>query len=306
MDDKRLLYIEGVLLFVAFLWGINPPVMKLGLAFVPPLAYNALRMLLALAFCCVVLQISGVYRPVEREDWKKFGLVSIAGFFVFQLFFTVGVEHTTSGNASLLLGLLPVSVAVINIVWKIEDISLTVLAGIGVTLAGVCLIVAGSGKAISLDNEHLIGALMLLMAQTGYGYYTVFSKELTLRYSSYQIIAYVMAITTGLFVLVAIPQLFSLEWERIPAAAWLSICYSGIFGLCVGNFLWVWGIGKLGSTKASLYNNLSPVFAILTGYLFLGEVFGGLQMAGAAVIFIGLYITRTKKTIFSKSSNLGK
>lgn len=306
MNDRHPLYIEGVLLFVAFIWGLNPPIMKIGLAFVPPLAYNALRMLLALIFACIVLKISGVYRPIDRGDWKKIGLVSVAGFFVFQLFFTVGVERTTSGNASLLLGLLPVSVAVINKVWKIEEISLPVLAGIGVTLAGVCLIVIGSGKTLSLGNEHLIGAIMLLMAQTGYGYYTVFSKELTLRYSSYQIIAYVMAITTGLFIAVAIPQLSSLEWGLIPVKAWLSIFYSGIFGLCVGNFLWIWGIGKLGSTKASLYNNLSPVFAILAGYLFLGEVFGWLQCAGAVVIFTGLYITRTKGNIFSRQPDPGK
>lgn len=306
MDDKRLLYIEGVLLFVAFIWGVNPPIMKIGLAFVPPLAYNALRMVLAVVFACIVLKLTGVYRPIAREDWTKIGLVSVAGFFVFQLFFTVGVERTTSGNASLLLGLLPVSVAVINRIWGIEEISLPVLTGIGVTLAGVVLIVVGSGKSLSLDNNHLIGALMLLMAQTGYGYYTVFSKDLTLRYSSYQITAYVMVITTGLFVAVAIPQLSALEWGQIPVKAWLSIVYSGIFGLCVGNFLWIWGIGKLGSTKASLYNNLSPVFAILTGYLFLDEVFGWLQFAGAIVIFTGLYITRTKRIFLNKKAEPGR
>ena len=298
MDEKRLLYVEGVLLFVAFIWGINAPIMKVGLVYVPPLAYNALRMLLALVFAFAVLKVSGAARPVAREDWRKIALVSIAGFFVFQLFFTGGVERTTAGNASLLLGLLPVSVAVVNKLWGIENITLSVFAGIVTTLGGVLLIVIGSGRTLSLENNHLIGAFMLLLAQSGYGYYTVFSKELTARYSSYQITAYVMAVTTGLFVAVAIPQLHTLAWEEIPGKAWLSIIFSGVFALCIGNFLWIWGIGKIGSTKASLYNNLSPVFAIITGYLFLGEPFGWLQFAGAVVIFCGLYITRTKGAIF--------
>lgn len=41
--------VHGVLVLVALLWGLNPPVMKLGLEEVPPMAYNAIRMVAALA-----------------------------------------------------------------------------------------------------------------------------------------------------------------------------------------------------------------------------------------------------------------
>ncbi len=55
------------------------------------------------------------------------------------------------------------------------------------------------------------------------------------------------------------------------------------------------GTGILGSTKASLYNNLPPVFAVAISYLFLGESFGWLQFIGAIIIFLGLYVAKGKK-----------
>ncbi len=143
-------YIELVLLFVAFLWGINPPIMKVGLLYIPPLAYNMLRMFIALVIVWIALGLSKEYRSLAREDIKQICLLSIVGFFIFQLFFTVGVQKTTAGNASIILNLLPVSVAIINKLLKIEDISLPVAIGIFVSLGGVVLIVIGSGKAMSI------------------------------------------------------------------------------------------------------------------------------------------------------------
>lgn len=79
----------------------------------------------------------------------------------------------------------------------------------------------------------------------------------------------------------------------VPPAAWLSVAYSGILGICVGNFLWVWGVGKIGSARTSLFGNISPVFAVASGYLLLGEEFGLLQLVGAVVIFWGVYRARS-------------
>ena len=283
-------YAEPVLLFVAFVWGSNPPVIKWSLAYIDPMAFNALRMLIA----CLV---SGLFfffvkppRPIERADWPALIKLSAFGFFLFQFFLTLGVTRTTAGNASLMLGMLPVSVAIINAVSGQEPITRRTVLSIAITLSGVCLIVTGSGSKISLSGDHLIGAGLLLCAQCAYGYYTVFSRPLTAKYSSLQINASVFAATTVLFVLIALPSLLASDWQRLTWPAWAGAIYSGIFPLSLGNTLWVWGVGVIGSARASLFNNLAPVFAILIAYLLLGEAFGLIQALGAAIIYIGLRI----------------
>lgn len=284
-----------VLILVAFLWGLNPPIMKIGLLYMPLMPYNAVRLVAALAVGWLVLRQLGTctWLPFRREDSKSL-LISSLGFFFFQLFFTFGLNLTTAGNSSLILACLPVSVALINHVHGLEATKQGVITGIIISLAGVALMVAGTGKGVSVASEHILGALLLLAAQLGYGYYTVFSRPLSVTYSAYQLTAYILLISTGLFALVSLPSMLAVDWQLIPWPGWVSVIYSGIFPLCIANCLWIWGTAKAGSTTASLYNNLSPVFAIAAGYFFLNEPFSWLQFAGAVLILAGLYVAKTR------------
>ncbi len=291
-DKKNLVY--PVLVLVTLIWGLNMPIMKIGLLSLPSMPYNAARMLCALAATLIISLLTKKYRPVAREDIKPILLISVIGFFVFQLFLTAGVQKTAAGNASLIMALLPVSVAIINKVCKIEEITRQALAGIIVSLSGVVLIIAGSGKEVSFEPEHLSGALLLLAGQASYGYYTVFSKDLLAKYSTYQLTTYVVLISTVLFCLTAWPSIMATDWRHVPLAGWASIVISGVFALCICNFLWFWGVGKIGSIKASIFNNLAPVFAIIGSYVLLGETFSLLQFVGAAIIFFGLNLARKK------------
>lgn len=300
MSDRKFNYVDGVLILVAIIWGVNAPVMKVGLAYLPPMAYNALRMVVSIGLAWLILGLSRTYRPFSRRDYWILLKISFWGFFLFQLFFAWGLNKTTAGNAALLLSLLTVSVAVINRLYNFEVITLPAMAGIVVSLAGVVFIIVGSGKELSLGDNHLAGGLLLLVAQFAYAYYTVFSKELLTRFSAYQVMAYLVTVSGGMFFLVSLPEMTELAWSAIPAAAWWSVMFSGAFGICIGNALWVWGVKKLGSTKAALYNNLPPVFAVITGCIFLDESFGLLQFGGGLIIFLGLYLTRTQESFWRK------
>jgi drug/metabolite transporter (DMT)-like permease len=297
MSKHSHLFVAVVLFLVAAIWGVNPAVMKIGLLSLPPMPYNAARMIIATMVAWTALALSGSYRQFERRDLIALLKVSVFGFFLFQLFFTVGVQKTSSGNSSFMLSLLPVTVVILNRIYKIEAITRPVVAGISLSVTGIVLLILGSGKELSLSGPHLSGILLILVAQAGYGYYTVFTRNLLERYSVYQVTASLITVSTVLFLAVSAPSVAAVSWKTIPAAAWISVAYSGIFALCIGNFLWIWGTGIMGSTRASVFNNLSPVFAVATGYVLLGETFGPVQVAGAAVIFAGLWITRNRQKL---------
>ncbi|HWR43800.1 DMT family transporter [Sporomusa sp.] len=290
------MHVHLILVLVAFLWGLNPPVMKIGLLYIPPMPYNAVRLFAALAVGWLVLRRLCTWIPLRREDRKAL-IISSLGFFFFQLFFTFGIQLTTAGNSSLILGCLPVSIAIINHFHHLEGIKPGVIRGIIISLAGVALMVAGTGKEVSLSGDHILGALLLLTAQMSYGYYTVFSRPLAATYSAYQVTAYILLISTGLFTIISLPAVVAVDWQSVPWQGWASFLYSGVFPLCLANCLWIWGTAKAGSTTASLYNNLSPVFAVGAGYLFLDETFGWLQFIGAVIILTGLYVARSKNMV---------
>ena len=291
---KKSHFAELILLLVAIIWGINPPIIKLGLQFLAPQPYNVARMLVASVVALIALWLSGSYRRVSRADLWKLCQVSALGFFVFQLFFTEGIQRTTSGNASFMLCLMPVSVLLLNKFFGLETITRPVVIGIACSISGIALIVVGAGRELSLSSGHLLGTLFILVSQAGYAYYTVFSKELLARYSSYQVSAYLMVITSVMLLAVSAPEVTSVAWLELPLAAWTSVLFSAVLALCLANVLWIWGTGVIGTSRAAIFNNLSPVFAVITAYLLLGETFGALQAAGAAFVFAGVYITRHK------------
>jgi drug/metabolite transporter (DMT)-like permease len=282
------------LLFVAIVWGINPPVIKLGLQFIPPQPYNLARLVVASVVAIVALWLSRSHRRLTRADLWKLVRVSAFGFFVFQLLFTEGIQRTTSGNASFIMCLMPVYVLLLNKVFGVEAITRAVVVGIGCSIIGVALIVFGTGTGFSISRTHLIGTLLLLAAQASYAYYTVFAKELLQRYSTYQVTAYLMVFTTALLLAVTLPDALRVRWTEVPAVAWASVFFSGFLALCVCNFLWIWGTGVIGTARVAIFNNVSPVFAVATAYFLLGETFGLLQAAGAACVLLGVTITRNR------------
>ncbi|MDR1934186.1 MAG: DMT family transporter [Candidatus Accumulibacter sp.] len=293
-DQKKTVLAECMLLLVTVMWGMNPPVIKLGLQHIPPLPYNVARMLVGSVVAVLVLWLSGRYRRPTRGDAWRFMRASIFGFFLFQILFAEGIDRTTAGNAAFMCCLLPLFVLLINRICGFDTIGRAVLIGIACSMAGIVLIVLGAGRELSMAGKHLFGALLLLGSQAGYAYYTVFSRELLDRYSTYQVTASLMVITTVLLLLVSLPAMRGVAWPDLPAQAWGSIAFSGVFGLCLANFLWIWGAGVIGTARASVFNNLTPVFAVVVAYFLLGETFGVLQAAGAALVMGGVYVTRRR------------
>ncbi len=296
-------FAEYVLVLVAIVWGINPPAVKFGLQYLPPQPYNVARLIVASIVALIALWLSRSHRRPGRADLWKFFRVSAFGFFVFQIFFTEGVLRTTSGNASFMMCLLPVIVLLLNKVYGFETITRAVVVGIACSLTGVGLIVVGAGREVSLASDHVLGTVLILVSQLGYAYYTVFSKELLTRYTSYQVTAYLMVITTLMLTVASAPGVIAVHWLDVPLAAWGSVLFSGILALCVGNFLWIWGTGVIGTSRVAIFNNLSPVFAVITAYFLLGETFGAVQAVGAAFVFAGVYITRNRDRFLRKPAS---
>ncbi len=74
--------------------------------------------------------------------------------------------------------------------------------------------------------------------------------------------------------------------------AWVGVAYAGFLSIGLAYLLWYRGVERLGNNRTAVYSNLVPVAALLTAWLWLGEVPTAVQLLGAVVILSGLTTAR--------------
>jgi drug/metabolite transporter (DMT)-like permease len=289
---RRLSPVDAMLLGVVLLWALNATVTKyMFLHGWQPLAYASIRYFAATSLFWIF-----TYRR-ERSFWiarSDVPLVLLAGglIFVNQLCFVYGLKLGAATTMALLLGTTPVFIGLVTVALKLEHLSRPFWAGAAVTFAGVLLITAGSGGGFSTDGA---ADLLALGTALTWGCYTIVVANLMQRYSPFRISALVLAIGWVPLVFVSIPQLttqdYSFGWK-----VWLGFAYAVIGPLFLTNILWFTAIDRVGPSRASLFGNMQPFFAVIFALLLLSESLSGLEIVGGLLIFAGIAIERVWRT----------
>jgi drug/metabolite transporter (DMT)-like permease len=158
------------------------------------------------------------------------------------------------------------------------------------------MIILGSGRPLAFSNQSIIGDLLIIGNPICWSIYTVLSKPMLEKYSPLKLTAVTIAIGTIPLVLVGIPSLSVQNWAAVSSSAWLGLAFSAILAVGVAYVVWYTGVRHIGSARTALYENVSTVFAVTSAWILLSESMTVVQVAGAALIFVSLYIVTRKST----------
>ncbi len=270
------------------LWALNITVTKYVVTHGwSPLSYGTIRYFVAIAlFWAFTCYRERSFR-IERRD---LGLVLLAAAMIFlnQVCFVYGLKLTQASTVALLLGTTPVFVGLISLVFRLERLSRAFWIAAGVTFVGVALIAAAAGSGFSAGLE---GDLLAVGLSFTWACYTVSIRPLMRRYSPFRISALVLAIGWIPLALISIPQVaaqgFSFGWRT-----WLGFGYAVIGPLFLTNILWFTAIHRVGPSRAALFGNLQPFFAVFFALILLSETLHPLEIGGGVLIFAGILLER--------------
>lgn len=272
---------------------MNFPVIKVALAELHPLAFNALRFpLAALVLFVLVRRRRGPGPPIRKEDWPLLFALGVLGNIGYQLLFIFGLDATLAGNAAILLATTPVWTTLFSSVLGHERPSVATWSGILATLVGMVLVVGGGSRALGFEEDSLVGDLMMIAAAVVWSAYTVGGRDLTRRYGALRVTGWTVWVGTVGLVAMGLPHLARTSLGEVSFLAWAGVAYAGVFALGVAYTLWYNGVRRLGSTATALYSNLVPVVALVAAWLWLGERPSLMQLAGAAAIIAGITVAR--------------
>jgi drug/metabolite transporter (DMT)-like permease len=282
---------ELSLALMVLVWAVNFSVVKLALDVFDPLGFNALRFVLASAFVYAVLRWQGPIRLPGRRDLPRLILLGVVGNVLYQLAFIFGLNLTRAGNASVMMALTPLFIALLS--WRMgheQPGRLTWLGG-ACSVAGVALV---SRTALQLEGSSaLLGDLILVGAGITWACYTVGSRPLVQRLGSVQTTAWTMWSGTVLLALLGIPSLWAQNWAAVDAGAWGGLAFSAILSIGLSYLIWYRGVERLGNTRTSIYSNLTPAAALVVAALWLGEQLTVVSVLGASMTIGGVMLVRS-------------
>ena len=270
------------------MWASSFTVIKSAYDEFTPLAFAAVRFVVASLGMLTLLAILRRPLAVARADLLRAAIVGVFHVGLYQIFFSVGLQHTTASNSVLIISVSPVITALLVWFTRAEPITWRQWAGIGLALAGVFILVqAGSGPA----GGHLKGDLITLLAAGSYAVTPVLVLPLLRRYATVTVMAIGMLFGTIVLLVAALPELARQTWDVTPVA-WLQLGYAAIGAGTLGYLFWYEGIGRIGPTRVAAYSYLIPALGVLVAVAVLHETFTPAHVVGAIVAMIGVGLAR--------------
>jgi drug/metabolite transporter (DMT)-like permease len=261
----------------------------------PPVAMSfwrwTLALLILLPFAAPELRRKW---PVVRAHWWQLMLLGALGAAAFNTLVYVGLQYTAATNGVLFNSVTPVLIILIASAFMREQLSWRQGAGVALSLAGVVAIVARGDAGALARLQFNIGDLWLMAAMVLWAVYTVILKLRPRELSAVAFLAAMLALSLPLLLPVYLWEWSARGGIALGLGTGAALAYYATLPSIVAYLFWNRGVAQVGPSRAGLFVHLMPVFGALLSVIFLGERLYGYHLAGALLIFGGIYLTTRK------------
>jgi drug/metabolite transporter (DMT)-like permease len=105
--------------------------------------------------------------------------------------------------------------------------------------------------------------------------------------------AYVIPVAWVALLLTGFPQSSEQDWA-LDWEIWALLVLATLGPLVLTNVLWFRSVHRIGANRATLAANLQPFVAAVLAVILLSEPLGWLQIAGGALIALGILAVRRR------------
>ena len=271
-------------------WGCSFIFIELGLEFLTPFGVTFTRCALGAITLLIILKIRKAKLPTQKSTWRKLWVVAMLLNVVPGVLFAFAQQYITSVLAGIINATTPLMTLVfILLLFREEKLKPEQIIGLLVGALGVMTVV---GVWKELGDNQLIGVIALLLAVSCYGasypYSTRNVVPLGLRPEALATGQLIMATLTLLPLFIFNGVLGNAP--RIESA--IAMLLLGVFG---SGFAYIWNFyitTSAGSAIASTVTYLTPVVAVVIGWLYLGEEVFWHEIIGALIVITGALISQ--------------
>ena len=274
----------ALLVFLTITWGLNWPVMKVGVTGFPPLAFRALSMWLGLPVLWAVLLMQRVPFRIARSDWRELGMLAITNMFVWHLVAILALQALSSGRAAILGYTMPIFSALWGVAVFGERLKARHVAGVAAAAIGVSLLLWHELDSLA---GRPIAAVGMLVAAAVWALGTQQMRRTRIAAPTLAIVFWMTLLTA--LVMTAATVLFERDRWAMPgtATSW-AIAYNAVLIFGFAQPIWLILARSLPPIASSMSVMLIPVLGTVAGAWWLHEQLHWQDGAAIALVLVAI------------------
>ena len=290
---------------LCLIWGSTWLAIRIGLEGAPPFLSASLRFAVA---SIVLVLLAVAFRskwPQNRTEWALVGFVGIVLFTGdYGLIYWGENNGVPSGLSAILFATFPLQTALVaNAFLKAERLTLQKFLGIAVGFGGVVLIFRGQLGTAGL--AQVFPMLSIVLGATCAAFATVAVKRWGHDTEPISFNAATMAVGAG-----ALAGVSLIARESWTVPTWPqglgAILYLAIAGSVVTFVAWQWLLKEMQATFLSYIALVIPIVAVLLGASLGNETFDVIDLAGAGIVLLGIYVSTSRRAAAFARAAMGQ
>jgi drug/metabolite transporter (DMT)-like permease len=256
------------LIALTLVWGLNWPIMKMGVASAPPLTFRIMSMVGGLVILFSVIRLRKLPLVIPRRYWPEVFWLGVTNMVVWYCCAIYGIKLLASGRAAILGYTLPVWTALFGLLFFKDKLSRQ--QWFGIAAAAIAVAVLLKDELGNMSGKPL-GMLLMLVSSAFWGYGTHLMRKRQVPAPLTVLMFWMLVQTTLASIIVA----FFLERNQLPFTGtdqfWFSVIYNaiGVFGFA--QLAWLRIATVLSPTASTVSVMFIPILGVFSSNWLLGE-----------------------------------
>ena len=207
----------------------------------------------------------------------------------FPLFLSLGLIHSTSTHAAVILTLMPLMTAVFASFYFKQKASLGfwICAIIGCIVVIIYTLIHGQSdnQIIEFSYSDILFFISVIAGATGY----VFGAKLTKIMGSVDVISWALALAMPFHLALAV---YYFPIKEIPTISWIGFLYAALFSQWIGFFAWYKALDLGGAVRVSQIQLFMPFLTFFFSIILLGETLDFFTIFFSIITILLIYLSR--------------
>jgi drug/metabolite transporter (DMT)-like permease len=273
-----------LLVLLTAVWGINWPVMKLGVTGYPALTFRAISMWLGVPVLALGLVMLKVPFRLPRRHWPELLWLAATNMFFWHACIILAVKTLSSGRAAILGYTMPIFSAVIGALLFSAALSRRGWLGVSAAALGVTLLLWHEFTGLA---GRPVGVALALVAAATWALGTQLLRRTRMDVPTLSISFWMTTLTAG--VMTVLSFLFERsDWQAPNATVWAAILFNAVLIFGFAHATWFYLARALPPVASTLSVMFIPVVGVFSGALWLGEVLHWQDWAAVVLMMVAI------------------